>query len=361
MKPHFAPFAAATLFAATLLTTPALADKVNLTYLENAPAPIGTVTDAEIAALAKSEFTHVVFAFVNFCTPDASSSRGFTCPGDDAVPVWNIKAAYDSNGDPFPAAQAAVKSLTDAGKTVYLSVGAWDNPETWDYFGPGGQRAITGAQRLYKFMDDYHITGVDYDMEDHDHWSTAPNTAGFYNLVDALVQVAQTQNRAVPPMSIAPYASDQTASDPFSIQWQMCEMARAGVTPALINRQYYSGGHTGNIPAAMTADMAPFTCADGTKLAVTPEILNPGIGIALTQLPADKQPSSPPNCENATTAPYFAACASIVSGIVAAQPDIAGVALWDYDGLLQSGQAAYPAAYPCEVDNALNGTSNSCQ
>ncbi|MCY0094847.1 glycoside hydrolase family 18 protein [Hoeflea ulvae] len=344
--------------ALALLVQPAAAQKVNLAYLEDAPYPIGSVTKEQIEALADSDFTHVIFAFVNFCTPDSKSARGFECPGDDAVPVWNIKAVYDANGDPFREAQAAMELLSAAGKTVFLSLGGWDNPETWDYFASSPAAAASGADRLLKFMDDYSIGGVDYDME---AGSTLPDTDGFGAVVAALTAKDKTI-----PMSIAPYSSDSTAADFTSVQWQYCQMARAGKTPVLINRQYYSGGFSTDIVGQMAADMQAFPCpgaaSGAADLSIPVEQMNPGLGIGLTQLPPNQQPASPYNCENDDQAgEVFAQCAGIAREIVTAYPDVAGLSLWDYNGLLQSCEASYPAAYPCEIGNALNGTSNSCK
>ena len=47
----------------------AAADKVNLTYVEDAPSPIGKLTQTDFDDMAASDFTHFVFAFINFCTP----------------------------------------------------------------------------------------------------------------------------------------------------------------------------------------------------------------------------------------------------------------------------------------------------
>ena len=89
----------------------AAADKVNLTYVEDAPSPIGNLTQADFDSMASSDFTHFVFAFINFCT--AKSGGGFDCPGTDPVVVWNIKAIDDPNGTASPSSNSGSSDSRD--------------------------------------------------------------------------------------------------------------------------------------------------------------------------------------------------------------------------------------------------------
>ena len=307
----------------------AQADKVNLVYVEGAPAPIGSLTMAQIDELAASDFTHIVFAFINLCTPPSSSQDGPSCPGTAPVPVWNIGPAYHGyDGAPFVGAQNAMKKLADAGKTLYMSIGGAVNPETWQYMANAtSQKQNAAAQKLVQFMQDYHLTGVDFDFE-------AGPSEGFGSLASNLNSV-----RPNITYSSAPYKTDPTATSPISTQWQYCTFKASGVTPTLINRQYYSGGGTNNVPAGVSGDLAAFTC-DGTSIAIPQAQMNPGIGI-----PGQ---SNPNNCSGPTS------CAAIGASVVAAFPDIAGMSLWNYEGLSE------PTQYACKMGNALNGTHTDC-
>jgi len=320
---------ASALFCASAFS--ALADRANVGYYE----------DAQIEALAASDFTHIIFAFINLCSVDTSVERGFTCPGTSPVPVWNIKAVYDANGNPIPELQAAMKTLTDAGKTLYMSIGAAQNPETWDFMaGATAAERIAAATALGKFMTDYGITGVDFDYE-------AGSSDGFLALAEAMVALDP-----VPPFSMAPYSTTTMPSqfDTTSTQWQYCQFVQAGVTPTLINRQYYSGGFSSDVVAAVRGDLQPFNCSqaggDSTTITIQPAQMSPGIGVPGA--------SSPSNCGPSGSPTSYADCASIASDVVAAFPGIGGMSLWDIDGL------EAPQTYACELGNALNGTDQTC-
>lgn len=311
----------------------AQADKVSLVYVEDAPEPIGSITMQQIETLAASDFTHVVFAFINLCTPPTGTASRPICPGSAPVPVWNIGAAYQNyDGAPFPEVQKATKILTDAGKTLFMSIGAARNAESWSYMASASSAdRATAIDKIITFMSDYHFTGVDFDYE-------AGPSEGFARMAEGLV----SSNPNI-LFSSAPFETDPTASSPISTQWQYCTFQANGVTPTLINRQYYSGGGTADVPQGVEDDLAPFTCSDGTSVSIPPAQMNPGLGI-----PGQ---STPDNCQGPTS------CAAIGASVVQAVPDIAGMSLWNYNGL---SQPSGPILYACAMANALNGVTDPC-
>ncbi|MEE8584504.1 MAG: hypothetical protein V3T83_06585, partial [Acidobacteriota bacterium] len=99
----------------------------------------------------------------------------------------------------------------------------------WD----GGQSEALMLVQAQKFMSDYHVTGVDFDFE-------TSSSGGFSNLGHALGALSPP-----PPLSISPYSTAPPSwGITSSAQWQYCELYNAGITPTLVNRQYYAGGHT---------------------------------------------------------------------------------------------------------------------
>ena len=208
----------------------AAADKVNLTYVEDAPSPIGKLTQDDFDDMAASDFTHYVFAFINFCTP--ATGGKFTCPGTDPVVVWNINAIDDPDGT----AKAMMKGLSEAGKTIYLSVGGAWNDETWAYFASATDPERTAAMgALSTFMKNYYVTGIDLDFEPHDYVTYPHLNEGYRDFSSAIA----ADLSPIPPVSIAPYNCG-AATD---LVWQYCNLVGPSkITPTLINRQYYAGG-----------------------------------------------------------------------------------------------------------------------
>jgi hypothetical protein len=318
------------------------ADKVNLTYVEEAPSPIGKLTQTDFDNMAASDFTHFVFAFINFCTP--ATGGNFTCPGTDPVIVWNIKGIDDPNG----AAKAMMKGLADAGKTIYVSIGGAQNDETWSYFANAttSERAAAMA-KLETFMTDYHVTCIDLDFE------TSSNS-GYNNFAAAIANNLSP----TPPVSIAPYNCGGSSE----LVWQYCNLVGASkISPTLINRQYYAGGAQCEgwpgpspkmpslVAAAIQTDLGTSTCQDGSTITVTQAQLNPGLATLNT---VDNNRSQA-NCEASGTGnTMYSGCADIVSTYVTANPDIGGAALWQWTSLKDQ------KAYASEISAALG--NNSC-
>jgi hypothetical protein len=306
--------------------------KVNLTYVEDAPAPIGALTQADFDQMAASDFTHFVFSFINFCTPKRGG--GFTCPGDAPVVVWNVGPIDDPDGT----AQKMMAGLTAAGKTLYASIGGAQNAETWAYFDTATPSEQAQAMALLSsFMSTYSITGIDLDMETNDE-------NGYRNFAAAIARNLSP----VPPVSIAPY---NCANQPYSqLVWQYCNLVGAGqISPTLINRQYYAGGAqcqewTGPGPdmpeqilTAIEKDLGTFSCQDADIITVTPQQLNPGLATVSTVGGATRQA----NCEaSGKGSSMYVGCSDIVSAYVNEYPSIAGAAFWQWTALKQQNQYA---------------------
>lgn len=317
----------------------AAADPVNLTYVEDAPAPIGGLTQTDFDDMAASDFSHFVFAFINFCTPKAGG--GFTCPGTNPQVVWNIGAIDDPDGT----AKAMMRELSEAGKTIYISIGGAENDETWSYFANATEAEQAAAMAaLSAFMGDYSVTGIDLDFE-------TTSASGYRNFAAA---VADTLS-PVPPVSIAPY---NCPGNPYSeLVWQYCNLTGPSqITPTLINRQYYAGGAqcqgwTGpsaqmpsQVVGAIAKDLGTFACKDAADITVAAAQLNPGLATVSTV----GGQASQANCEaSGTGEAMYAGCSDIVSAYVAAYPDIAGAAFWQWTSLKDQ------TAYASEINMVL--------
>ncbi len=319
------------------------ADKVNLTYVEDAPSPIGLLTQSDFDKMAASDFTHFVFAFVNFCTP---KGYRFVCPGTDPVVVWNGKGVADIGDKPI----AMMQGLSDAGKTIYVSIGGADNDETWSFFDKETKAKQNAAMSaLATFMSDYSVTGIDLDFE-------ASSEGGYNNFASAI----SANFSPAPPVSIAPY---DCPGHPFGeLVWQYCNLVNSSqIKPTLVNRQYYATGAQcqdwqgpspkmpSQIVAAIKADLGIFTCQDGSSITVTQAQLNPGIATVKTV----GNMFSQANCEISDTgSALYSGCADIVSTYVKAYPDIAGAAFWQWTSLKDQ------TTYASEISAALG--SDSC-
>ncbi|MDA9009186.1 glycosyl hydrolase family 18 protein [Alphaproteobacteria bacterium] len=322
----------------------AAADKVNLTYVEDAPSPIGKLTQTDFDDMAASDFTHFVFAFINFCTP--ATGGKFTCPGTDPVVVWNINAIDDPDGT----AEAMMKGLSKAGKMIYVSIGGAQNDETWAYFASATKaKQATAMGTLSTFMSNYSVTGIDLDFE-------TSSGSGYNNFASAI----SGNLSPVPPVSIAPY---NCSNQPYSeLVWQYCNLVGSSkISPTLINRQYYAGGAQcagwngpspqmpAQVEAAIKADLGTFSCQDGSTITVTPAQMNPG----LATLSTVGNSRSQANCEASSTgSSMYSGCADIVSTYVGTYPDIAGAAFWQWTSLKDQ------TTYASEISPALG--SDSC-
>ncbi len=330
----------------------ATADKVNLTYVEDAPSPIGKLTQDDFDDMAASDFTHYVFAFINFCTP--ATGGKFTCPGTDPVVVWNINAIDDPDGT----AKAMMKGLSEAGKTIYLSVGGAWNDETWAYFASATDPERTAAMgALSTFMKNYYVTGIDLDFEPHDYVTYPHLNEGYRDFSSAIA----ADLSPIPPVSIAPYNCG-AATD---LVWQYCNLVGPSkITPTLINRQYYAGGAQcegwsgpspqmpGQVLNAIKADLGTFSCADGSSITVTQAQMNPGIA-TYGSLGGEPKLWDQANCEiSHTGSSLYSGCTDIVSTYVGAYPDIAGAAFWQWTSLKDQ------TTYASEISAALG--SDSC-
>ncbi|RAP40547.1 hypothetical protein BYZ73_15050 [Rhodovulum viride] len=317
----------------------ASADRVNLTYVEDAPVPIGSLTQSDFDDMAASDFSHFVFAFINFCTP--KSGGGFTCPGTDPVVVWNIAATEDPDGT----AKAMMQGLSEAGKSIYISIGGAENDETWSYFaGATHAEQAAAMSALSTFMTDYFVSGIDLDFETASH-------EGYRNFASSISENLSP----VPPVSIAPF---NCPGSPYSqLVWQYCNLVGSSqITPTLINRQYYAGGAqcegwTGpssqmpsQVADAIGRDLGTFACKDAEAITVAPAQLNPGIATLGT---VGGNPSQA-NCEASNTGnTMYSGCADIVSTYVAAFEDIAGAAFWQWTSLKDQ------TSYAQEINTAL--------
>lgn len=315
----------------------AAAGGVNLTYVEDAPSPIGSLTQSDFDDMAASDFSHFVFAFINFCTPKAGG--GCAIPGTDPVVVWNIKEIDDPDGT----AKAMMQGLSETGKTIYISIGGAKNDETWSYFASAtNAEQATAMGALSTFMSDYFVTGIDLDFETF-------SDKGYRNFASAI----SDNLSPVPPVSIAPY----NCSGFNELVWQYCNLVGSSqITPTLINRQYYAGGAqcqgwTGpssqmpkQVVVAISDDLGTFSCQDGGLITVTQAQLNPGIATLSTVGGNISQA----NCEAFGTGnTMYAACSDIVSAYVAAYKDIAGAAFWQWTALKDQ------TTYASEISTAL--------
>lgn len=282
----------------------AAAEKVNLVYVENAPAPIGNVTTADIQTLADSKFTHIVFAFANFyCHGDDSPpGQDGTCKaGRTPTLQWNVNDVYDSNGAPYDQIVSAVSTLTGAGKTVLMSLGGWNQP-TWDNIQPEIGEA---ASALNGFIEAYGMNGVDLDYE-------GGSQQGFTGMAKALAPKLKDADRL---LTIVPYTVGGT-------QDQYAMLVSNGVTPDLVSSQFYAGGITGDVPGAVSRSLESFDY-QGTNYQIPAEDFVVGLA------PSTAVPAGQNNCGGA---PY-SGCADIVSEVVQQHADIGGVFVWDWHGV----------------------------
>ncbi|AXS39837.1 glycosyl hydrolase family 18 protein [Breoghania sp. L-A4] len=303
------------------LSGDARAQNLNTLYIEATPQPLTTTGDtistSEISALANSDFTTIIFAFLNYCDPVISGGKPTSCKTDPQDPkwVWNLYDPYDQGGVHTDLAKA-IQALADNGKAVYLSIGAGSNPETFNYFtnhsGPDIAKAMAG---LTRFMKDYHVTGIDLDYEDSANTPGAPlasNTTGFITLASEIAALSPR-----PPVSIAPYTpSDSDPGEPeltwpltagitadafTSVRWQTCALLNAGLTASIINRQYYSGGFVADVPAAVAQDLQPFACPTSATCGTPGNPACPSLSINAGTLAAGLAPGQ--NCQTAPNAP----------------------------------------------------------
>ena len=346
--------AVATAFFLSIMSI-ASAERVNLTYVEDAPAPIGKLTQADFDTMAASDFTHFVFAFINFCTP--ASGGKFDCPGTDPEVVWNINAISDPDGS----AKKMMQGLSAAGKTIYISIGGAWNDETWAYFANATSAESSAAMTaLSTFMDAYSVIGIDLDFEPHDYTKYPNLNRGYQNFASAIA----SNLTPTPPVSIAPY----NCGGATELIWQYCNLTgSSNIQPALINRQYYAGGAQcenwkgpsskmpSQVVAAIKADLGKHSCQDGNLVNVTQAQMNPGLA-TYGSLGGEPKYWDQANCEaSGTGTSMYSGCADIVSAVVDAYDEIAGAAFWQYTSL------ADQTTYADEIGTALGSSaSKSC-
>ncbi|MDJ0631507.1 MAG: glycosyl hydrolase family 18 protein [Rhodobacter sp.] len=314
------------------------ADRVNLVYVNDWPPPGGQMSVDQLNTLGSSDFTHVVFAYVNICEPGAS---GFCPPVDRLELKLNGQPVYGPGGATVGSLQNAVR-LLGRSKDVYFSFGGAEHPRTWDYLARADDETVEKvALRLLTFMDNYGFAGIDLDI-----WK--PVTG----LTDGYVRLLSSLLRHFPELdfSSSPYSNALVgAGDPASIKWQRCAMEGIGAEPIWFNRKYYGDAFTADIPRTAGDDLAPFACAmpDGSshQLRVAAEKLVPVLATGDGTLPP-----SLATCTTTGATPFYEPCATVASTIVSDYAGVPGAAVWRHMNI------KYLEEYAREIGVAIGGT-----
>lgn len=320
-------------------TSASEAPRVIAAYVTDPPAPVGSLTDNEVNAVVMSDFNMLIFGMMNFCTvrqPHQDRGDGIPCgsgpccavagktiPAQDTwdpALVLNVVDNVANSGDMSQSRKMVIMAgeesdpsevvqelegafgmLSAAGKILWFTFGGASNPETFDFYGSAPEDKQDAATlKLFSVMQTLNVTGIDIDQE-------AGDAAGFRNFVTSVIRVLRST-----PFGLTHVQFSSAPYGPSMVKDQYCNFLAAGVTPMFVNRQYYDGGGEFST-STMDGTLEPFVCDDGLHAGVSPSQLLVGLG----------GPETPNGCSDADE------CADFVKSAVNAQPNIAGVYMWE--------------------------------
>lgn len=330
--------------------------KLNAAYINDQPAPIGHLTDAQATRYGNTAFNRFNMMALSFHASQPANPVFFgnspALSSDWTVPATNQPAI------------GVIAKLKAGGAKVFASVLGSDSGdylgglETTSMQANGTICAAGGAGvgninctifYLDKVLSAYGFDGLDIDIEGGD-------SSGFGNLLSGIGQSAGFQARY--GLSFAPYVDQRSWEPGIAVLNGSCLFQDNGLNDYLAARQYYAGGNVskGTVPNSVSnllTTAQSFVCPDGSTLKLAAS--NYVIGMSPYSVLGDQFPpgrGGPNNCEYDYDRGY-PDCAETLTTIVQDHPDVAGTFVWTL-GLLD---AHY---YACYMGNALNGTTNDC-